>query len=160
MNKLVFRNCPYCVHNNADHTSTHFGDATWIIKSCRSCSFVYIETAPIYESLSEDFAWEKTSVAEKVRRISKEPIKQFISEKLKSFRRNILKRNKLPKLIQKYSRRATYQIQVAQQAVFLLILTRYISLTAQKYQGIWHIVLMSKSSFVVAMLCIMTPCQD
>jgi len=102
MHKLVFRNCPYCVHNNANNPCTDFGDATWFIKSCRSCSFVYIETAPIYESLSEDFAWEKTSVAEKVRRISKEPIKQFVSEKLKSFRRNILKRNKLPKLIKKY----------------------------------------------------------
>jgi len=102
MNNIVFRNCPYCSHNNANTAPTDFGNRTWVIKACSSCNFVYIEIAPVYESLSEDFAWEKTSVAEKARRVSKEPIRYFISEQLKSFRRTVLKRNKLPELIQKY----------------------------------------------------------
>ncbi len=102
MNNIVFRNCPYCKHNNTNTAPTYFGNGTWTIKACSSCDFVYIESAPVYESLSEDFAWEKTSVAEKARRVSKEPIRQFISEQLKSFRHSVLKRNKLPELIQKY----------------------------------------------------------
>jgi SAM-dependent methyltransferase len=102
MNNLVFRNCPYCEHNNASTKPTVFGDSSWAIKACSACSFIYIETAPVYESLSEDFAWEKTSVAEKARKVAREPIRQFISEHLKSFRRNVLKRNKLPELIERY----------------------------------------------------------
>ncbi len=102
MNYILFRNCPYCGNNNANTKPTEFGNGSWTIKACSSCNFVYIETTPVYESLSEDFAWEKTSVAEKARKVSKEPIRQFISEQLKSFRRSFLKRNKLPELIQKY----------------------------------------------------------
>jgi 2-polyprenyl-3-methyl-5-hydroxy-6-metoxy-1,4-benzoquinol methylase len=102
MNNIVFRNCPYCSHNNAIKAPTCFGNEIWEIKACASCNFVYIETVPVYESLSEDFAWEKTSVAEKARKAFRDPIKYFISEQLKFFRRSILKRNKLPQLIQKY----------------------------------------------------------
>lgn len=102
MNNLVFRNCPYCDHNNASTLPTDFGDSNWTIKACITCLFVYIETAPVYESLSEDFAWEKTSVAEKARRVTSEPIRQFISAQLKRFRRSVLKRDKLPALIQEY----------------------------------------------------------
>jgi len=61
-----------------------------------------MEIAPVYERLSEEFSWEKTSVAETNRRISQEPIKQFISKQLKAFRRRWIRRNKLPWLIRHY----------------------------------------------------------
>ena len=99
---ILIRNCPNCGHNNTQRVPTEFGDEHWPIKECGSCHFVYLETAPIYERLSEEFAWEKTSAAETGRRFSEEPVKQSISKLLKAFRRRWLKRDKLGWLIRRY----------------------------------------------------------
>lgn len=99
---ILIRNCPNCGHNNTQRVPTEFGDEHWPIKECGSCHFVYLETAPVYERLSEEFAWEKTSAAETGRRFSEEPVKQSISKLLKAFRRRWLKRDKLGWLIRRY----------------------------------------------------------
>lgn len=102
MSNVVFRNCPYCGSDNTACPSTDYGDRNWPIKACNTCSFVYIEIAPVYERLIEEFAWEKTSVAETNRRVSQEPIKQAISKCLKAFRRRWVRRDKLSWLIRRY----------------------------------------------------------
>lgn len=102
MRNVIHRNCPYCGQDNMDSISTDFGNQDWPIKACHACGFVYMEIAPVYERLSEEFAWEKTSVAETNRRISQEPIKQFLSKHMKTFRRHWLRRDKLPWLIRRY----------------------------------------------------------
>lgn len=102
MNKIIHRNCPNCGQDNTRRAPTEFGDNDWQIKECSMCGFVYLETAPVYERLIEEFAWEKTSVAEKSRRYSEEPVRQAASKILKTFRRRLLKRNKLGELIHRY----------------------------------------------------------
>ena len=102
MNNVVQRMCPFCESDNTAHAATIFGNATWPIKKCHTCKFVYLEVAPIYERLVEEFAWEKTSIAEKKRRVEKEPIRQFISSKLKILRQRYLRRNKLDHLIRRF----------------------------------------------------------
>jgi len=102
MKKTAHRNCPYCGANNGDQSPTAFGSADWPIKKCVTCRFVYIERAPVYERLVDEFAWEKTSRAETHRKLSEEPIKQSISRYLKAFRHRWMKRNKLPWLVRRY----------------------------------------------------------
>jgi len=63
---------------------------------------VYLEVAPVYARLVDEFAWEKTSVSETNRRVAAEPIRQSISKQFKAFRRQWLKRDKLPYLIRRF----------------------------------------------------------
>jgi SAM-dependent methyltransferase len=102
MSNTVQRDCPYCGKDNTAYAPTTFGDNDWPIKACSACGFVYIEVAPVYERLVEEFAWEKTSAAETARRVSQEPIRNSISKRLKAFRHRWLKRDKLPWLIRRY----------------------------------------------------------
>lgn len=102
MRNVIHRTCPYCGQDNIDSAPTDFGSQDWPIKACHACGFVYMEITPVYECLSEEFAWEKTSVAETHRRVSQEPIKQLISKYMKTFRRRWLRRDKLPWLIRRY----------------------------------------------------------
>ena len=102
MSRVVFRKCPSCGNDNSALPSTEYGDENWPIKACNGCGFVYMEIAPVYDRLVDEFAWEKTSAAETERRESKEPIKQFISFNIKSFRRRWIKRNKLTRLVRRY----------------------------------------------------------
>lgn len=102
MHNIIRRTCPYCGQDNRHLVPTDFGNQDWPIKACRACGFVYMEVAPVYKRLSDEFAWEKTSVAEAHRRISQEPVKQFLSKQVKLFRRHWLRRDKLPWLIRRY----------------------------------------------------------
>lgn len=102
MNKVIHRNCPNCGQDNTPCAPTEFGNNDWQIKDCSMCGFVYLETAAVYECLIEEFAWEKTSVSERLRKYSKEPVKQAVSKILKTFRRRWLKRDKLGDLTHSY----------------------------------------------------------
>ena len=63
MSNLVHRPCPSCGEDNAAAPVTPFGNVQWPIKACRGCGFVYLETAPVYERLVDEFAWEATRCA-------------------------------------------------------------------------------------------------
>jgi SAM-dependent methyltransferase len=102
MNNVICRNCPSCGEDNTASAPTIFGDETWPIKACGVCGFVYLEVAPVYERLIDEFAWEKTSASETKRRLTEEPIRQSVSKQLKSFRHRLLKRDKLPYLIRHF----------------------------------------------------------
>lgn len=102
MRNVIHRVCPYCGQDNTNSAPTDFGSTDWPIKACKACGFVYMETAPVYARLSEEFAWEKTSAAETSRRISQEPVRQYLSKLIKTFRRRWLRRDKLPWLVRRY----------------------------------------------------------
>ena len=102
MNKLIHRPCPACKRDNRHRENNKYSRAEWRIKECYGCGFVFLENTPTYEALSSEFAWECTSYAEKTERRRREPVKQFLSDCSKHFRRRILKRNKLPKLIDRH----------------------------------------------------------
>lgn len=101
MAELVHRSCPSCAADNSAAPATAFGDEQWPIKACAVCGFVYLELAPVYERLVEEFAWEKTYSAETRRRVGAEPIRQFVSRQLKVVRRRWLKRDKLAVLVRR-----------------------------------------------------------
>ncbi len=79
MNKIQ-RICPVCSsdHNIALPKLSH---PEWNTVRCVKCHMVYLDTAPDYESLSEDLAWTKQFDKEKKRRKEKEPIVAWIDAK-------------------------------------------------------------------------------
>lgn len=99
---MVLRNCPNCGHGNSNQKPSKYSNGAWHIKTCPECGFTYLENAPSYDLLIEDYAWERTSAVEAKRRRDREPIKQVLSGLFKQFRRHYLKRDKLGMLIRKY----------------------------------------------------------
>lgn len=57
--RLVSRSCPFCQGSAENATVLSYGNSEWPMIECNSCQFVYLKRAPVYERLSEEFAWEK-----------------------------------------------------------------------------------------------------
>lgn len=102
MSKTIHRLCPICSRDNRVGNPSNYSKNGWTIKNCLVCGFVYLEIAPVYESLVKETAWEKTSEVEKIARRKREPLKQSISDALKVFKRDVLKRNKLFRLLERH----------------------------------------------------------
>ena len=102
MPAIILRSCPLCDLDNSQSPAHAHAPAEWPLKRCAQCRFVYLERAAAYEEMAENFAWEKTSSAETARRTSAEPIKQKVSDGLKSLRRDVFKRRKLGHLLRAY----------------------------------------------------------
>ncbi len=64
----VDRHCPLCDADNHATATLRYSDPRWRLKACRYCSFVYIENAPVYETLSTEMPWETTAQNEEHRR--------------------------------------------------------------------------------------------
>jgi len=76
-----------CGRNNQAEASSPYSREHWRIKTCPSCSFVYLENAASYEQLVSDFAWTKTKVDERDRKISQEPVLLKAERRLRRLRR-------------------------------------------------------------------------
>ena len=57
---------------------------------------MYLENAPAYAALEEDFAWEKTYTAERERREREEPVFQWVGRRMIALRSLLPKRGLLP----------------------------------------------------------------
>jgi 2-polyprenyl-3-methyl-5-hydroxy-6-metoxy-1,4-benzoquinol methylase len=88
--------------DNAGAGATRHSSGSWLVKHCGQCGFVYLENPPDYSALQEQWAWEKTSSAEKARRKSAEPLFQGLARFAHYFRWRILKRDKLTPLLRRY----------------------------------------------------------
>jgi hypothetical protein len=100
--KIIQRSCPLCGSPADKALRLPYGSPEWPMVECHQCTFVYLSLAPVYERLSEEFAWEKTSQAEREVKQKREPGKQRVSAVFKRFRQQYIKRNKLPVLIQHF----------------------------------------------------------
>lgn len=81
------RLCPACGHDNAAAEPSPYSREHWRIKTCAECRFVYLENAATYEQLVSDFAWTKTKVDERERKISREPALLKAERRLRKLRR-------------------------------------------------------------------------
>jgi SAM-dependent methyltransferase len=93
------RACPGCGTENLAAPPLPYSRDPWVLKECAGCGFVYLENPPKYEELSETFAWEQTFDKEKERRRQAEPAIFWLSQKVKFFRRQVFKRDKLARLL-------------------------------------------------------------
>ncbi len=88
------RTCPL---TEAADPATPLGYAPnpWLLKQCNKSGFVYLANPPAYETLIDDFAWQKTWQQEADRRQGAEPVRYAVSTSVKRFRAQVLKRNKV-----------------------------------------------------------------
>ena len=63
----VERDCPICGDTAADPRSGIAGPP-WRLARCRRCRFLYLRNPPDYETLAQDFSWDKTFTQETERR--------------------------------------------------------------------------------------------
>jgi 2-polyprenyl-3-methyl-5-hydroxy-6-metoxy-1,4-benzoquinol methylase len=83
----TIRRCPMCGHDNRTTSASQYSREHWRIKTCTACQFVYLENAASYDELVSDFAWSKTKVNERDRKISREPMLLKAERKLRKIRR-------------------------------------------------------------------------
>ena len=75
---------------------TDFCQDSWSIVRCRETGFVFLANPPEYSQLETEFAWEKTSTAERDRREAAEPVVARVSSFAKNAKLVIApKRNKI-----------------------------------------------------------------
>jgi SAM-dependent methyltransferase len=94
---LTHRHSPALGRSTATRTLP-YAPAPWVLKQCSESGLVYLENPPVFEAFIQEFAWEKTSVAESSQRKAAEPMLYAASSALKSFRRKVLKRDKIRQL--------------------------------------------------------------
>ncbi len=75
---------------------TDWSVGQWKIVRCLETGLIYLQNPPGYEALQDEFAWERTSATETQRRRQKEPVRQYLSDKLKAVQQRL--RHKQPKL--------------------------------------------------------------
>lgn len=88
------RVCPLLERETAT-VALDIAPAPWVVRRCTETDFVFLENPPGYESLQSEFAWEETWQREAERRSAAEPTLYAISSTAKSFRRRVMKRNKV-----------------------------------------------------------------
>lgn len=87
MSGETIRMCPLCGADNRTRPPLPCSREHWRIKSCGGCGFVYLENAATYDELVSDFAWSKSKVAERERKLSREPLLLKAERRLRKFRR-------------------------------------------------------------------------
>jgi len=94
------RGCPICAGTEAQ-AHPHTRD-DWHLQVCMRCGFVYLQDPPDYRGLDNHYAWQKTHRAERARRRQVEPVRERLSWVVRKIRRNVLNRNKLQVLVDRY----------------------------------------------------------
>ena len=74
------RACPLCDGLPAE-ALPRYSTAEWRVVRCTRCGFVYLRNPPAYRELETDFAWEKTSAVETVRRKRDRPFLMWLDQK-------------------------------------------------------------------------------
>ena len=95
----IIRECPLCFNNNDKELPSKYSRDSWSIKTCKNCSFNYLENVVPYSELINNYAWTETSKIENEFRLKRSPLLKKISNKFSWFKDNILKRDKGAKLI-------------------------------------------------------------
>lgn len=70
----------------------------WVVRRCTETGLVFLENPPGYDSLKAELAWEVTSKREAEARAAAEPAVYAMSTAAKTFRREVMKRNKVADL--------------------------------------------------------------
>lgn len=71
------RSCPQCAAAAFRALPAH-SSPPWHVVDCAFCGFVFLRNPPEYNRLVNEFAWEKTRVAEVERRKSNSPVRMWL----------------------------------------------------------------------------------
>ncbi len=98
--------CPI-LERMTETEETEFSKDAWQIMRCKETGFVFLSDPPAYELLEEELAWEKTSEAEKMRRVQQEPVWSRVSAFTKIIKARLFpRRNKFFKLLRSMTARS------------------------------------------------------
>jgi 2-polyprenyl-3-methyl-5-hydroxy-6-metoxy-1,4-benzoquinol methylase len=95
----IIRECPQCSVLNENEAASIFSRDSWKIKTCKQCSFYYLENVIPYSELIKNYAWTETSKMENEFRLRRSPFLKKLSNNFSWFKTNILKRDKGSKII-------------------------------------------------------------
>ena len=98
------RDCPICGRDNHSHSVLSESQPPWELKRCAKCGLVYLENPPAYESLEQEFAWERTWAEEDTRRRRRDPVTYHASRALLAIPKKVFKRDKLMTWVRRYVR--------------------------------------------------------
>lgn len=98
--QVIQRKCPLCDKCNLKGQSTAYSIDAWPMKTCQSCSMVYLEKAPDPAELFEALAWEKTATVEDTKRNQEQPFRRRIS-RMTRMRLHLLPRKEIANLVLK-----------------------------------------------------------
>lgn len=91
------RRCPLLERESASQPLP-YAPFPWSLRRCADTGFVWLANPPAQDLFRDAFAWEVTHKAESRRRQQAEPAIHAMSEALKTFRRRVLKRDKVAAL--------------------------------------------------------------
>ena len=91
------RKCPL-LEQESRSLPLSYAPFPWRLRRCSATGFVYLANPPSQSLFRDAFAWEVTHKAESRRRQQAEPAIHALSEGVKSFRRRVLKRDKVAAL--------------------------------------------------------------
>ena len=85
--------CPLC-RSTIVSLLARYSTPAWHVARCTKCGFVYLGNPPAYEDLVSEFAWEKTSSIEAIRRTKTRPLLMWFDKKTR-WRLHILGESRL-----------------------------------------------------------------
>lgn len=97
----IIRDCPFCSCINKNQPPSIYSRDSWNIKTCKKCSFHYLENVVPYSELIKNYAWTETSKLESEFRLKRSPVLKKLSNYYSWFKDRVLKRDKGIKLIRK-----------------------------------------------------------
>ncbi|MCA9030121.1 MAG: class I SAM-dependent methyltransferase [Planctomycetaceae bacterium] len=100
--KLSHRACPLCSRDNRNEPASRWSRDEWTIKECPECEFIYLENAPEYEALADDYCWTLSVPQERNRRLQSEPLFSRLSQSWKQVWGRTLPRGKCEWLAQRF----------------------------------------------------------
>jgi SAM-dependent methyltransferase len=100
--EVAFRVCPLCGRNNAAEANQRPSRGPWHLKACRRCAFVYLENAPAYSELEDEFEWSRSLATETERRRKEEPLLHTLHVPFKRWWNRLLRRDKLLALARQF----------------------------------------------------------
>ncbi len=92
------RHCPL-LGRSAPTEPVGNAPAPWSLRRCTETGFVFLANPPAQEQFQDEFAWEVTHDREADRRRRSEPLIYAMSTALKTFRRRVLKRDKVTGMV-------------------------------------------------------------
>ena len=97
MSKSLLRSCPL-LERASESQPLPYAPFPWSLRRCADTGFVYLANPPAQDLFRDTFAWELTHKTESRRRQQAEPAVHAMSEAAKTFRRRVLKRDKVAAL--------------------------------------------------------------
>lgn len=95
--------CPSCEAPSLVKALVQYSVDPWQVVSCLKCRFVFLANPPEVSRLEEEFAWEKTSQVERLRKDSHQsPVERFLSPKLRRLKRSVIREPRMERLAMQY----------------------------------------------------------